>query len=339
MLRSSRLARLTLVGVVALSLAGCSVLEDISRTGGSIVDGASIDSALAAATEQIEAIDGVETVDSSSILQGDFTYQVSIDVAVEDPSVESTQAIAGIVFEAYGRPGFARAPRSLLITHRGDGVLSISTFELSRETLEDEIDFQFTIGAASGSRFALTLDSVDESAGYHRGLSSQDASPRAFSEVRSIPDPTDAVFTQWSIPGIAWRADWPTDEAFEFLESTVDSIPSIELYDGTQTTTGVYMEWWSASEAAVFIYYTEPPGVAAITATPDWQQIDDVVGQIRESGLPVATIQIIDMGGSRNAAITTTRCLNSPEPTADDIEFFNALTNVPEGMVPGACYL
>ncbi len=338
MLTSSRLARTALIGLVALSLVGCSVIEDISRTGGSIVNGASIDSALAGAKERIESIDGVEFVDSVSTLQADYGYEVGIEVEVSEPSAASTKAIAQVVIETYGIPAFEDVPRTLAVTYNdGEWLLSLGTFDLTPETLQAEIDYQFTIGAAAGGQFSLSIYPDDYSAGYYRALSSPTADPRDFADLSSIADPTQAVFSGWSIPGISWYGDWPSRDAFDALATMKQLDPPIEM-SRFPNTSGVSFDWLNPSQQLIVSYFAEATDGNPLADSSTRQSFDDVVSVLASTNLSVVAIQLKDFSGVPFAAIASGQCAMTVEPTADDLGLYNSLTRVPKGMVAGNCY-
>lgn len=325
--------------MIVMALCGCSVIDDVTRTGGAFVDGAVIDSALDGLTADLDKITGVTVTGAASEMQSDYTYRVSVDATSSGPLSE---ADAVRVLEAV-RSTFASdalAGRSALFQLESeDTPLSLDGSAMSASELAGEVAYFYALADAYGSPLGLTLGSTRDDSGvetgYQRGIRSLGGRPADVGALVDVADTTTGQH-EWELAGLSASGTLPGADVFALLDSLAEVAPELD-YASSDRFTGVHLQWYGDRRVVhVALVSDTLVAGAALSAAPDIETARLVVARAVQSRVALGQFSFYADDGSVFATVRFTPCTaDEQNATALDLELATALGS--DSVVPGVC--
>lgn len=329
-----------IAGVAILGLlTGCALIDGVSRTGGSIVDAASISGALDTAKQELESIDGVRVTQSESEIQADYSYRVTLVASADSPLSEDgalrAMEAARALFASdplKGRPGtFQLTSESTPLSLEGSSV--------SAEQLAREVDYYFDLVSAYGAPLGLSISSQRDEAGaevgYVRGIRSLGGGLGDPSALDDVSDTTTGTH-EWELAGLGASGSLPGSEVFALLDSVSEIAPIVD-YASMDEFTGVHLQWSGATRTVDVGLVSADLDVGAPLAT---SASIDVARQVVDlsiaSGAPLSQFSFSADDGSVFAVVAFSQC-GDGETQATPLDRELAAALAPTPVYPGFC--
>jgi hypothetical protein len=324
---------------VVLALTGCSIAEDVVRTGGSLANGAVIGAELQLATEELEQIDGVEVTDSGYELGVDYEYSTHLAARADELSEKDAAAALEIVRATFAGDAFAQQPRSFSMTIEDGSHLSLSGGAVSPGQLADEVGYLYALQAAYGSALSMSIDAITSEqgidVGYGRYISG--AGVPDLSALAAVPD-TSSAPGDWEFPGIIATGSLPGAEIDAVLASLAEVAPLLD-YATSQDYSGTTVQWDGRS-GAMSVTYTAA-GIAedaAFEASTDWPVLLAVADRAVASGVRLQYLGYFSADGTRGGVVNFLPCAQDGDPQPESEELLTALGPLAAGATAGYCY-
>lgn len=329
MQRRVRALSLAAIAVGALLLSGCSVVNDIGRTGGAMVNEAAMSAGLAAAEQKLEEIDGV-TAESQFAMTDAYVYLVGLRADIDEPTPDAVAAILEIARDTLAADPFAEHEAGFQLTSGERFVASLDYFGISAQQLAAEAAYYSSLESAFGHPLTVGISSMDE-IDYHRYITGSDqVTVTTLESMRAIEEPSLGTGS-FDFPGISAGGALPTDEVIEL----VHSLGEVATLQGARPDdyTGVQVTWVQGYNAVDVGISLDTFGDDVSFADSDgWPTVLAVADVMTASPVPVVFFSFSVYNENRYGTVTVSPCAEPGVPTPPDEEFLAALA----GRLPTA---
>lgn len=323
MLPSRQLPKAAALAVLAvLALSGCSVLDDIGRTSGALVNEAAMNADLAAAEQKLEAIDGV-TAESEFAMTDAYVYRVGLRADIDEPTPDAVAAILEIARDTLAADSFADHDGAFQLTSGERHIAWLNYFDISQEQLAAEAEYFSRLESLYGHPLTLGVSSMD-GADYHRSISgAHELTIATLEAMRAVEDPSP-VTASFDFPGISAGGALPTDEVVELVRS-FGAAATLQGSD-PDIYTGVAVTWMQGSETVDVAISIGAVGEHVLLAdSKDWPAVLAVADVIATSPVPVVFFSVSVFDENRYGTVTAAGCAEPGVAAEQDAEFLAAL--------------
>lgn len=328
--------------IISLFLSGCSFVGDAGQVWGVLESDSAHKKALALVVDEVESIDGVESVSSNYVADGPSGDEAELHVIASTTiSEQQLSAIAAALQDGFAGVDLENAVPEFTLKF-GDaertGVFTQSGVLLSAEEFVREVVYWQSVEAAAETGLSLTLSPNGQDAIYQRTFETpKKADPirtsklfiSHFEAVAEVPDESSS-FTIWSLAGIWANPSLPSPEIVAVLDDIQKFIP---VMDRVTPTDDVQTEEYVSPEGALLqSLRTGDDGVTRAEIlivqrefrAADWQAVVEAAAL----AVQVPEINFRYIAGDRAFQITT--CEQSADQTADDQKLLEGVLGLDE---------
>ena len=323
--------RITTAAVVALTVAlGASGCTEATSIYSDVV----ITSELDGLARELGELGGV-TVTHTSSIQADYTYQVAIDVQVDDPEAETLRTVIERSVETLAGDVLAK---QRVYFHVGSGEQSLfSTDSLAEgqtldDVIEQDLDYWLALRDASGAPLSLAYYGNDDPENSRtRAISSSE--PVDVAALRSVDDPLD-IPTQWAFPGLG-SVGLPSVAEVELFEKATEILPAASDIDYLDPGVSFALQ-----HGDVYVYVRSVALAEGAVAT-DSATLPATIDIARLIAERASSISFFDTSYTFESSVYFGVCEKPSEPRDSDRQLFDALraagVGLPAGSGPGYC--
>jgi hypothetical protein len=273
-----------LVGILTLS--GCSIVTPFA----SAADEAILEASLDSLATQLEAIPGVDSVESGVKIRPDYRFVAGVTVHTTALTVDAAKDAFALAAETLSGGRFAAQESVRFALVDGDFTLfSIDVLELPLDVVPAELDYYFAVRDAVESPISLSLYPPDpsEDVPYYRSIGNGEGDgepvpPVDWAAIRAIPDDSPAARSWWIGSVSASGGLIP-----ETLDPLVASLASDE-----------FSLQWNAESDSALLYYSgdvELP-IEDFTALDAWPDIRSLASELAVLPVSRASLDVMNEG-------------------------------------------
>lgn len=313
-----------MAAALAVVLSGCSLWQDGEKVVGQLQEGFVAHQVLTELTDELRALDDVETAESS-VVPVFMTAGVTVVLRAGVPA-RTVGEIATRVDEVLRGPDLQPFEREFSV-RAGEAGITQTSFDRSPVDYAAELAYWGLVQSAVGTGLTLTLG-ADRAGEFQRILSTgTDATVATLAEnydaVAGI-DPPAGTPTMWRLPGILGYADWlgPLPER-SILTFMADMAGVTNLLDDSvqEMPPGFYvvLPQSGSSFPARFAVVANAPGTE-VDAAATWRLVLRMTRGALATGLPAfqVAVQSYGDGSFADANFHVGECADLHPPTAAD---------------------
>ncbi len=312
------------VAVLAVALSGCSLWHDGEKVVGQVQEGIVAHQVLTELTDELRALDGVESAESS-VVPVYMTASVTVTLrdgvlaqAIGEIATRIDEVMRGKELQPFDREFSVEA---------GDAGIRQTSFDRTPVHYAAELAYWCEVQAAVGTGLTLTLG-ADRTGTFQRIVSTQkDATvatlAKRYEKVAAIAPPS-GVATNWRLPGIFGYADWlgPLPDRRVLVVLATMARDTNLLDDSVQEEPpGVYANLAGEGQSFPprFAFVANLPG-RAIDEDVAWALTLELARALLDAGLPAFQLSVQSYGDDtvENATVHVGECAEVNPPTASD---------------------